>query len=975
MRKLPKKLSILRKYKDILYLIELAGFIHDLGKLSEDLMTNHRERFKKDKENNLVTDRIRILFETPFDKMKIKFPDFHLINFPSIETIIQNHHDPKNEIENIIHLSDSKDSSEDRGKAVARQNNYISSVFGIETKLEKDKFDYSRKDFYKKLDNIVNLVFDFNKNNCFIKNSPIWYEFRKKFVKLMKDYFSKALAETRRAANDVNLYNHSYMTGVIAKNMFAKCLMQEELISEFHPNSKIKHFSPGCDLELLCVSINTIEFLKKSEKILDVRGRLSLIDDVKQKIKKIVECELNIGSLIYEDEESFIFLIPIIKENILDYLEEYLSEEIIDLSGGLLKVFLTKSKSEKFFGNILTQIKDINENKIYSGKINQKQVLKINQFWNIEDDLEKCPVCQIRPKKINEKLCSKCSDLRKKGIEFSLKEDETAWIDEIADKNGKVVYLLAFFHPFKSWLSGEFLRYQKIKTLRDISEVTGIKISNLPTLANASAKFVDVLKNKISPNSDFIGLLSTNIRNLKEDLKNEEISVIGGRSMIGEIFYRLPQQLRDKLKSPSYTLRIKEKGHIANEIQDIISTKPASPSRLMRVWSELAYFSNQIIQKIKNKVLEKEERITFKIKDSEVHEKELYFIEKNKKSIGVFWDGENFSTIQKIRDFKLEREEIIQLMDKDGNPVGSYPVAYVSKETYIPTRTILQSPSGFMLLLPADKAFKTLKLLQEEYFSYFSKVIGNISIISAVIFADRKFPSYVCLDGLARMKTNFLRNYVVAKVENLNKKNNLWELTLEYEDNKVNWKIDGTFGDGSNDNYYSYFMTEKDELKHISELDEGEKIKIFPNYYDFELLDSSTRRLDIYFERDKRPHKLFGSINSPRPYLLKDISTFEKIWELFKKLANDGKLTNTKLCNIESLLATKFEEWRLKEKDKDSQEWQIWKKLIETTLMKEFGWKKNENNFKFVKQTIISGIFFDCLELNLRILKKRIKEE
>jgi len=81
-------------------------------------------------------------------------------------------------------------------------------------------------------------------------------------------------------------------------------------------------------------------------------------------------------------------------------------------------------------------------------------------------------------------------------------------------------------------------------------------------------------------------------------------------------------------------------------------------------------------------------------------------------------------------------------------------------------------------------------------------------------------------------------------------------------------------------------------------------------------------------------------------------------------------LTDTKLKNIEMLLQTKIKEWQVTINKENS----VWEALVDSILKKEFGLDVEEEEFKFFKKAILTGLFLDCLELHLKILKQRIKE-
>lgn len=156
------------------------------------------------------------------------------------------------------------------------------------------------------------------------------------------------------------------------------------------------------------------------------------------------------------------------------------------------------------------------------------------------------------------------------------------------------------------------------------------------------------------------------------------------------------------------------------------------------------------------------------------------------------------------------------------------------------------------------------------------------------------------------------------------------------------------------------------EVIHFTEIEPGDTLKIYPNYYDFEFLDSTSRRYDITLDENclRRSNATNFSV---KPYFLDELDQkFLDIWEKIKKLP---AVTDTKLRNIESLWLTKIRDWKVDLTKKDSESFKQWNKLVESTLKQEFG-----DVDEMLRESIHSGLFFDCLELNLKILKEKVKK-
>ncbi|MFH1859688.1 MAG: hypothetical protein ABH870_01545, partial [bacterium] len=361
-------------------------------------------------------------------------------------------------------------------------------------------------------------------------------------------------------------------------------------------------------------------------------------------------------------------------------------------------------------------------------------------------------------------------------------------------------------------------------------------------------------------------------------------------------------------------------------------------------------------------------------------------------SIEVVKDGESVVLIDhrfdssinwNKADFKLTDEE-----SKKGKQNYSLQVIGDGRRNdIVRARTITASPDIFLAIVPADNAIEICNQIHENYQKEFGKVYGRLPLSMGVLYFKPQMPMFIALDGARRMIKNFetLSEYVQATViHEIDKTSESGKLqiplTVESWNRNIDLSLPYTLGNNSEDYFHPYFLIKNDEdvskrknyfetpegkVVHYLELEEGDNIVFYPNFFDFEFLDSTTRRLDLHIgDKDKRPHIHFGT-EGTCPYTLEMLSKIEELWDM---LTNIHGLTDTKLRNIESLWLTKLKEWEVDLNKKDSANFKQWSQLVTSILKKEFGSEE-------LKESICSGLFFDCLELNLRILKKKVKEK
>ncbi|HIE14482.1 TPA: hypothetical protein EYP70_04345, partial [Candidatus Bathyarchaeota archaeon] len=109
---------------------------------------------------------------------------------------------------------------------------------------------------------------------------------RSKLLDTLEYHFFKALGMTARAANDVTLWDHSYMTASIMKALMAYRILDSNFIVESRRDIiNVKPF------KIFAIGWDFFGFIEQSHKISDVTGRIGIINEIKKEIKSIIEEE------------------------------------------------------------------------------------------------------------------------------------------------------------------------------------------------------------------------------------------------------------------------------------------------------------------------------------------------------------------------------------------------------------------------------------------------------------------------------------------------------------------------------------------------------------------------------------------------------------------------------------------------------------------------------------------------------------
>ena len=283
----------------------------------EEIRTeNYITNIEKDYDHSILGKKIMIKWE---------LPEF-------IAEFIEKHHDKMEtggkrkdcEIPLIIRLLyakwqgyDGMDSGLDKGRVMRRDkvgqrkdHTFIATAFGYEFKrIELSKIE----DLTKNLQEIVtNALEQFKSDNDIIK--------LRKVIEKTKEYYLNFLGETRRPANDVTLWDHSYSVATLVK-----CAVSKNIIDCSNAS-----FDPlDFNWKVFSVNFDTLGLLAKGVKLGDILGYWECIKRAFKRIKEIIEVEYPIGNEIYRDTTGIFFLVPDME---LEELKSLILKELKSMS-------------------------------------------------------------------------------------------------------------------------------------------------------------------------------------------------------------------------------------------------------------------------------------------------------------------------------------------------------------------------------------------------------------------------------------------------------------------------------------------------------------------------------------------------------------------------------------------------------------------------------------------------------------------
>jgi CRISPR-associated Csx11 family protein len=320
---------------------------------------------------------------------------------------------------------------------------------------------------------------------------------------------------------------------------------------------------------------------------------------------------------------------------------------------------------------------------------------------------------------------------------------------------------------------------------------------------------------------------------------------------------------------------------------------------------------------------------------------------------------------------------------------------------YSPVIQILTEPSTFMALVPANninslESLNLIRTIKTKYEREMGKVRNRLPLHLGVVYFDRRTPLRSALDAGRQMLSYKSRSQKLWQVIQAScplpteaTEDKKIEVTLTHEHSTITWSVPSYMGDGTTEDVwypYVFLETNGDDNKvngrlrkiksqrpssgtiepcwlvNAGDLKEGDQIYFTPSTFDFEYLDSTARRFDIYYDEKGRRHR------KTRPFYLEDLDRIQTLWEILQNLK-----TSQRHQVIYTIEATR-EMW-YGEDIQTSWADKVFEKFVADTLANA-AWPKNKQwqDIPERQQLIDAGVrgkLADIADLYMEILKER----
>ncbi len=1024
-------LKILTDNRDALLLADVGAWLHMLGKYDEEFIKKPGKHYQKFYEKLNDGDQFKSLLTDDWPQKIWKLiKSTELDNPPtSLSKFMSEHTNRRTGVNLLRLLVDAHGRGSGTEKGVLEENSYdnqgekqtykqihLSSAFGYEAEpIDSNQLSSKKYQLYQFLENQLNIL-KYSATSALPWNPDKWQQWRQPFIDRIRDDFSTTVGDTRRPINDITLWDQT-----VATVAFFKAELAEVLLNGWKDPFKNKF-----KYRILRIAFDGSNFIAQSPRIGDVLAREQLIEDSLDKAKHLIEIEYPIGLEIYRDTNCIVFLTP----DISDLLE------LNDEQNKTLHQLIEERFNSVFNGEVTLDISlssSCSRNVFFVGKEITNPVKPLSptfsflkESWKFAAD--KCCICQVRPqgygaeliadyknnfdyysqKASKRKMCCICMErLQGRSVEWAAeKVNETIWIDEIADVNGRVALIAGRF-DLEHWLNGEL-----ISTFRNPKN-------------NCGAKFSEILQD-LSVNPD------------------EKLENLSKYKMIAETYADTIQGLMDLLIKDE---DIDETGFFSIPDNEKLSLavwrKPPSFARLRRVWETTQDFWERSVESKLREIIgtivprlviagnlsdptgyyhSYDVELKKGVETSFVYDKKnnrfinvsnLRYLAKRLRLQGDKEELTDEKAAQKIKEF-IEAKGSLDLYEdlaQSGKRTKSATISQckvtIEQHNYLPAIPILADPEKFMALVPADKALDIANHIRTEYEIQFSKVKNRLPLHLNIVFFNRKQPLYAALDAARRMLSRKSRHDTLWEIQSINEAdaqeicahsdgkltNRCKRIVLKRIDtNTLNQACEllvsyGIGDPGKKDVWHPYFFAERKasdaqevserdyhfsapfpnkngyemkDLVHVIDLKKGDQIYYSPSTLDFQFLDVTTRRYELVYEHEMRMLRSHESW-ATRSFLLEDLVIIDRLWKALLEL------TSAQIQQLDGLLEDWYERWQIKQLgDKTYEAFATYS--LQRAFVKRWSTLSKIDQNDLISWAV-SGRLLDLLELYLKILK------
>lgn len=941
---MPGSLENLKKHRKDLLLAEVAAWLHDYRKCSDENIAvqaipkdNHAQGLPRNYIDSLLPDtQLKLMFLQPQNSVSIsdlikegnKTTKFRNESLPwPIRVLCRCHgaaHIEKEE------PSDDKDS----GKQPA-DDTRPSTPFGYEGLPLKNLTTMINALPYDRLTE------------------------RTVFERKVRSTFRQALGDTRRPINEVTLWDWAHIVAALFKAALAGILLTQNT-----PD-------PGnLKWRLLALRFDGCRVVDRVPSIQALLARREWVKKGLDNVKRLLEEDYPLGTEVYRDSNGSLFVVP----DVPDLLEYTTSEN------RTLKSLIQEKMDSVFEGELVitpeldteawwAQHPDWNKN--YSGigdapppiaKLLEKTKSanpdwkRVRGWWDTSQ-AEPCRISGVRPQGPGAKAKErKLSDFwfertGKRSEEWAGKPETTIWISEVADINGRVA-LIAAKLELENWLKPDGLVNTLLVTLpnQDKSIPARSKTPSFARMRRFWETAASFWENEVHKK---LGSL---------------IGTIGPRIIIkGDLDNLLAHYLAYEIHlKPGIKLEV-----VWVEQKLIVITNLGYIAKLLGAEEEDYFTPDKAAQWLREYLRKKEKLLVYEPDASSKKDKPVACL----KNIKVEIQEHNYLPAISVLS---EPHQCMVLVpaDKALSVARHIKTEYEVQFSKVKNRLPLHLNLVFFgrkepLYVAIDAARRMLTRTSPLDTAWMVEAIGQAEA------------SEICRHSKGRLGNRVIKLKLRRKTDRsgLPPLNDRLETMISYSTGSPDvedcWYpylfVASPVSDGQGKDYRLCFKAplpgrgEMIPLVHVKELKEGDKVYYAPSTFDFEFLDVSARRFELVYDevtgmRWPSPRAGYAT----RPFLLEDVDIIEDLWA-FVIDESPIRQSKSQLRQITELIETKRADWRVFCPNDT-----LLSKLADQVLRRSFGklWSKiQETHRERLISWVASGRWRDLIELYLSIIK------
>jgi len=745
---------------------------------------------------------------------------------------------------------------------------------------------------------------------------------RERILGEAENAFRQALGETRRAANDVTLWDHSYSVASLYKAALAKVLLEGKWTEP-----------KDIGWRFLRIGVDGLQFFAQAHHVTDVLGRRQALMEALNQVQEVLEVDCPVGNEVYRDENGSIIVMPdLADENTYQELASDVDELVLEafqrtgLGGELVPKMVWNDEGPvredmiTSFGCLVTQ----------PLPSPTPETRTMREWWEntLAKEKEVCTVCVMRPvgyvvpeldewvtsrKASDRNVCGVCLQRRGRRARAWARNERTPdeilgpfartiWTDEVADNNGRLALVVGRF-VLDDWLSGKLVATMLVAP----------GISKNPSPARIRRIWETTRRFWLE---------------VQDDLIPTEVGERHRWAIRPANAHRLNDPRPDQGLGKWHTYEAELAGH-----------------RLSLCWDP---------------------------NDEEAQGRDLFWTTDNLDYFVKLAGMERGNLKKQIQGARLRLYESGGYPGQDRRLEVDAERCQVEREVaYRPYIPLLAEPAIFMALVPADKALEVVQATKAKYDQEMARVRDRLPLHLGLVFAHRRTPLAAILEaGRAMLKMPGAWEEWQVSVKDR-------KATFSRDGHVFKWDYPAKMGDNeTEDIWYPHLLVVDPGPKAERSLQAGDFCLvddlvgtsfIRPSRIDFEFLDTTARRFEIAYDdqgRRRSPNK------RNRPYLLDDLERLGGLWKELCYLEKSQR--HQVIATIEATREAWFgDDWK-----GQSLTDQVFRQFVHDTLAgaawpKGHRWKTIPDQRR--KELVAAGVrgeLADLAELHLQILKE-----